>query len=149
MNSNEIKTSILELLTNGGMTAAEVTDELHLQDKKSSVARCLSELKSSGLLKTSVNDEKRNVYSLTYAPAEPKPLKFDVKPIEPLTPEFDYYIFDGVDSDRFMTYEAAIEAAKEEVDGETYYVEVYGVKLTKLARVEPVKSVKVTEFNKA
>jgi len=147
MNAAEIKTSILDLLQHGGMTAAEVTDDLHLQDKKSTVAKCLSELKSQGKLATTVNDEKRNVYHLIIG--EPKALKFEAEPVETTKPdtEFDYYGIKGsVITDQFKTYESALEAAKEWIKGESYSVDVVGVKITKLAKVEPVASVKVTEY---
>lgn len=140
MTPVEIKTSILELLTSGGMTAAEVTDELHLQDKKSTVAKCLSELKTQGKLATTVNDEKRNVYHLIIG--EPKALKFEANPTEP---DYDYYIIEG-EEDEFRSYETAIEAAKELTVGQTYSFDIYGVKQTKLATVEPIHSVKVTEY---
>jgi hypothetical protein len=127
------------------MTAAEVTDELHLQDKKSSVARCLSELKGEGKLGTTVNDEKRNVYHLTIKGCKTPALKFDAKPTEPLKPEFDYYVIDGCE-DEYRTYETAIEAAKELTLNQSFTFDVYGVKQIKLATIEPVASVKVTEY---
>ena len=145
MTPAEIKTSILDLLQHGGMTAAEVTDDLHLQDKKSTVAKCLSELKSQGKLATTINDEKRNVYHLIIG--EPKALKFDAEPIETTKTdnEFDYYIIEGCE-DEYRTYETAIEAAKELTLNQSFTFDVYGVKQIKLATIEPVASVKVTEY---